>query len=1272
MDTYRDGTQLRQAVESRTSSILGVAVAALILLPPLAAADADWPVYLGDPGGTHYSALKEIDRSNVARLQPAWTFHTGDATQNSQIQCNPLVIGGVLYATSPQHKLFALDAATGTELWRFDPLARGDITGGRGVNRGLAFWSEGGERRLLYTASHFLHAVDPETGALIDSFGDHGRVDLLDGLDRDVHALFLVGTTPGAIYRDLIIVTTRVGEGPGPAAPGHICAYDVRTGKRRWIFHTIPWPGEFGHETWPPDAWKDVGGANCWGGITVDRDRGIAFVPTGSPAFDFWGGNRIGDNLFADCLLALDAATGRRLWHFQFVHHDLWDRDPPAPPVLCEVVRDGRRIAAVAQTTKSGHVWLFNRETGESLFPWSEQPVPASDLDGESASPTQPFPEKPAAFARQHFTEDEVTNLSEASRADVLARLRAAVPHRPFSPPSLRGTVILPGFDGGGEWGGAAVDPDGVLYVNGNEMAWILQMVPTHTGDANLGSSLYGQLCISCHGPDRRGNAAANIPSLVDVATRIKPEDAAQLLRTGRGVMPSFAFLTNAQRSALVDFLFGLKSHIAAIDAIANDAQRNPEMAGDLSNAFIPPYTSTGYNRFLDPDGYPALRPPWGTLNAIDLNTGEYRWRRPLGELPELTARGVPATGTENYGGPLVTAGGIVFIGATKDEKFRAFDSATGALLWETTLPAGGYAAPATYTAGGRQFVVLACGGGKMGTRSGDSYVAFALPVAAAGGSAGSAEGGRIRVKVLGADGRPLPARAWVRDAAGRQLFHPDESDGCTPYKQDRSFTCDGVFTMAAPAGSAIVHVERGKEFVPVEQRVAVEAGKTAEVTVQLRRWIDMAARGYFSADFHVHFGSDSPAVLRQLALADDLNVLPALTYWWNGKRKDLPSAWPVGYQHAAIDPAHFVTRSNLEIERIPGRSGVGDAMGAMLFLNLGALPPLPPFGQVAPSGVELAESVRRGSPGCVIDADKPSWPETPVGAALGVYDAVEVCHNHFERTTTLPGGWGMMGPLAPGERDLKDPDELFLRTNALYYRLLNCGIRLGVAGGSAMGVMPAPAGFNRTYAHVDGQLTPESFWAAVKAGRTFATSGPMLTLAIDGQQMGAEIALQSAEAKPLAVEVRLDALESVRAVELIANGEVIKSVVPAPPAPGAPVSLATSWPVPAPKRSTWYAARALYTAPDGRLRQAHTSPVYAIVDGRPIADDASAEYFVQWIDRLINAAQRSDHYAAPAEREALLATYRRAREVYRSVATGEGRLRDQGTQRVRDWRTGS
>lgn len=687
------------------------------------AADRDWSTYLGDPTSSHYSELKQINRRNVSKLEVAWVYNAGDGRKDnrSQIQCNPIIIDGVLYGTSPQLKLLALDAATGKERWKFDPFA-GQSNPQVGVNRGVVFWKDGSDRRVLFTAGQQLFCINADTGKPIENFGNNGNVDIREGLGRDPKTLFVLANTPGALYRDLLILGSRVSEGPGPSSPGHIRAYNVRTGNLEWTFRTIPFPGESGYETWPPDAYKYIGGANVWTGMAVDEKRGIVFCPTGSAAFDFWGGDRHGENLYANCLLALDAKTGRRIWHYQLVHHDLWDRDLPAPPNLITVRHRGKKMDAVAQVTKSGHVFVFNRETGEPLFPIEERPVPPSTLQGEFAWPTQPIPEKPAPFSRQLLTEDLITDLSPKSHATVLERFRKTTSHRLYSPPSTEGTIIYPGFDGGAEWGGAGVDPKrGILYVNGNEMPWILTMVETKPKEgANLSSAhqIYNQICAACHGITREGDSARAFPTLVNIGQKLKKPDIVALLKTGKGVMPSFAFLSDSQREALADHLLGDERTVPASEV-------NPVASQPI---FDSPYTHTGYNRFLDPDGYPAVRPPWGTLNAIDLNSGEYLWRVPLGEFRELTEKGIPVTGTENYGGPVITASGLVFIAATKDEKIRAFDQRDGKILWETSLPAGGYATPSTYSVDGRQYLVIACGGGKMGTKSGDAYVAFALP----------------------------------------------------------------------------------------------------------------------------------------------------------------------------------------------------------------------------------------------------------------------------------------------------------------------------------------------------------------------------------------------------------------------------------------------------------------------------------------------------------------------------------------------------------------
>ena len=682
-----------------------------------------WKVYLGDTSSSQYSGLDQINRDNVANLEVAWTFRTGDHQDNnrSQIQCNPIIIDGVLFGTTPGLKVLALDAASGKLKWVFDPFEQTEAKPS-GVNRGVAYWSDGKNKRVFHCASHYLYAIEADSGNLAEDFGTRGKVDLRTGLDRDLGELFVSSRTPGVIYKDMLILGSVVSEGPGESAPGHIRAFDVRTGKIRWIFHTIPHPGEYGYETWPENAWKVAGGANSWSGMTIDEERGMVFVPTGSPSFDFWGGDRHGQNLFGNCILALNADTGERVWHFQTVHHDLWDRDLPAPPNLVTVVRDGESIDAVAQITKSGHVYLFDRDMGKPLFPIQERFVMKSDLRGEETWPTQPEPTKPPPFARQSMGDEEITNISPEARDYVKKRLEGVRRGPQFVPPSKEGTLIFPGFDGGGEWGGAAYDPEtGLLYVNSNEMPWILTMVDMEAQKDEVLSQagrLYSIQCGVCHGAESQQlGELGRSPSLAEIRAKVSQQSlnrqaVREIIEQGRGFMPSFRHLEEQQKETIISFLFDEE------EQLQQGTQQEPQVA----------FTHTGYNRLLDQDGYPAVKPPWGTLNAIDLNKGQIKWQIPLGELPELTSRGIPPTGTENYGGPIVTAGGLIFIGATKDEKFRAFDKSTGRILWETSLPAGGYATPATYEINGKQFVVIAAGGGKMGTKSGDTYIAFKLP----------------------------------------------------------------------------------------------------------------------------------------------------------------------------------------------------------------------------------------------------------------------------------------------------------------------------------------------------------------------------------------------------------------------------------------------------------------------------------------------------------------------------------------------------------------
>jgi len=684
---------------------------------------SDWAHYLGDEGRSHYSPLDQINEGNVRRLEVAWIYQGGSATGRTQIQCNPLVVDGVLYATTATQVLVALDATNGRERWRFDPRLDGRSLNSDPRQRGVALWSGSDGRRILFAHDRYLYAVEADSGRLVDSFGERGAVDFSRHLFPGGEDGPVGSGTPGVIFEDLYILSTRTSEVAG-AAPGHVLAFNVRTGERVWTFHTIPQPGEYGYETWPPEAWKSAGGANCWAGMALDTERGLVYVPTGSASYDFWGGDRLGENLFSNSLLCLDARTGKRVWHYQIVRHDLWDRDLPAPPTLHTVIRDGRRVPAVSQTTKSGHVFVFHRETGEPLFPIEERAVPPSNLEGEFAWPTQPVPVRPAPFARQAVSYDDLTMLTPEGHRHALHRFVNLRPSALYQPPSVEGTIVSPGQDGGAEWGGAAVDPDGVMVVNGSDSPGILTLVDTRLDGGELrapGAARYVQLCAGCHGVDRAGNPQQAIPSLLTLSGRVSREDVLTAVTNGRGLMPSFRFLPETERVLLADYLLDPEGDVRGRDQPAASRGFKPSVSAGSPYGHV-------FERWVDIQGYPAVKPPWGTLNAINLNTGEYLWRVPLGEVEELTARGVPVTGTSNYGGPIVTAGGLVFIAGTPDRRIRAFDRQSGKVLWEYTLPAAGYATPATYSAAGRQYVVIACGGGKLGSPSADLYIAFSLP----------------------------------------------------------------------------------------------------------------------------------------------------------------------------------------------------------------------------------------------------------------------------------------------------------------------------------------------------------------------------------------------------------------------------------------------------------------------------------------------------------------------------------------------------------------
>ena len=688
--------------------------------PAIAPTTVEWSVLRGDPGGGQNADLGQINAANVHKLKVAWEFHTGDAVggRGGSMYANPLVVDGVMYISTAKNNAEAIDARTGRLIWKFDASrynANNAVVTLR--NRGVTYWKGAEGARIFAFCKDRAYALDAKTGALITSFGTGGFIDLRQHLEVDPETVTLEMTSPGAVYKNFLILPSRVNETYG-SSPGHIRAYDTVTGEFKWIFHTIPFEGEPGYETWRWVKGETYGGANPWGGITIDEKRGWAFAATGSATEDYYGGFRIGADLYANCVLALDATTGKRIWHYQTVHHDLFDFDnPPAPILITLHPPGGPAMDVVVQGNKSGYTFVLDRDTGTPVFPVTEMPAPRSSVPGEETYPTQPTPSKPRPLVRQITTEADLTNISPEAHAFALEQFRRYDSGPVFTPASLRGTIMTPGWFGGEQWGGAAFDPmTNVLIVNSNEspsISTVRQVFQVGAGGrvapAELGRQIYEGSCMACHGPNRD---AVPETSLVNILDRKKPAEIQEIIRNGRAVMPAFN-LRPQELAGVIEFL----------KTAPGKETKDPHSETRVR------YASGGTRQFSDPDGHPAIAPPWGELTAINLVTGDFVWRVPLGEYPDLVKKGIRNTGTLNFGGPVSTAGGIVFIAATADEKFRAFESHSGRLLWEAQLPAGGYATPSVYMLDGKEYVVIAAGGGgKNATKAGDSIVAFALP----------------------------------------------------------------------------------------------------------------------------------------------------------------------------------------------------------------------------------------------------------------------------------------------------------------------------------------------------------------------------------------------------------------------------------------------------------------------------------------------------------------------------------------------------------------
>lgn len=695
--------------------------------------DQGWIAYGGEVGSSQFSPLREIHRGNVNEIQLAWSLPLGGETSRA----NPLVLGGVLYTVTDK-ALYAVDARTGRLRWRTEAANLGSA-------RGIVHWSsrDGSQNRILYSTGNRLLALDVASGKPVEGF----EIDLRQGLGRPAEDVRYGGNmTPGRIFEDLLIVGSAPGESWG-SPPGNVRAFDLRSGALRWVFNTVPQPGEFGYEANPPEGWRTIGGNNNWGEMTLDVENGIVFVPLGSPTYDFWGVNRPGNNLFGNSLLALDARTGRRLWHFQTVHHDLWDYDLVTAPKLLTLVHDGKRVQAVAQATKTGYIYTFERRSGRPLFPIVEQPVPRSDIPGEVSSPTQPVPTAPPSFVTQRFSFEDINPaLPEDERVAIAAKLKGFRNEGPFTPPSLQGTIMMPGHVGGAQFGNVAADAQrGRLYIVGINVPTMVRLespaevvrqhqeITTRLARLSSTNRVFLENCSACHGADRKGKSPA-FPPLLEIASRMSLADFTALLQTGRGLMPRFD-LPSRDFAALAAFLgFDVPTswEPPAVHAPGAD---NPGASSTKVDDDIA--LKSFYHYLVTDSGQGYNAGPWATLTAYDMNRGTILWQVPFGNNGGRGMIGKEDVGDMQPKGTLVATAGGLLLSSTQGGWLSAWDSDTGALLLRRKLPAEAIGIPAVYAIAGRQYIAVPVAAplsmtdllsGKAGTRPETSLVSFALP----------------------------------------------------------------------------------------------------------------------------------------------------------------------------------------------------------------------------------------------------------------------------------------------------------------------------------------------------------------------------------------------------------------------------------------------------------------------------------------------------------------------------------------------------------------